>query len=993
MNAVRQKLWGWRWPMLAGMVMIIGLALRIWKAWSIRYAVNGDFGIVALIAKHMAEGSDYPALFYGQPYMGVPEPALAALLAILFRVDVSSFIVNLGTALVGALLLPLLYVYGRDAGSRRAGVIAMLYCLVGSDTNFHYAVAARAGYMSMMTGGLLALWMACRIATREHRGESASWRLYAGMGLAAGVAWWATQLTIVFMASAAAVVLSGVRWNRLWRGIAPALAGFLLGGLPWWGWNLTHQWGSFDFSSSLGKVPFREGLQSFGQLFLQVVEMSPGEAWFEVLRVALLAGMIVFFVGRLIREKGRGEHDEQFFFRLAIPFLALFMVLAYSTSHYVRAHASRYLLPIIPGVAIVVGLASDWLLRRFRFPWGWLAFVLVLPPHILSLPRMSDVARQDYPRWELASRLEHEAAPQCDGVFVGDYYQFHWINFVSRERLCVAALPAERYAPYARRAELAERPAYLADYGNLQAFLRGTGGTSRQMTVNGVLVNYDVTPPSNNWNYVEPADVTGIRDAEGKDCREMLLDLGMDSSRAFMLPPLTAERIAVTFRGPVPLCGVRLFSRSGQYPRTVSIEGRSAADGPWRSVLPSTESTKYFWSGSRLMLDGVQFFQEFRFAAPTGGVTEIRLTFHGSPNDEDVVRLSELLFLRQTPAAPLAQPSVAGCVEAVRGTGAREFYAPRWLAERLSVATSNTLTTLVPSLFARSLHDVPATDSSCPYPLRFRNDTALLMDARDLPRSRAALGRAGLSWRDVPLGTLGMLVVEADPASRDGAGMSRAYWTEQGCFAANADKERAQRLLMAVRGQTNRIDALREAVRLYPPHQPVRQALVNALIAAGRHDEAAVQEAELKAMTLPTVPAGIRFANGVEFLGLNVDPRAVRPGQTIQITYFWKCPASVDPEKLAAFVHVTSGKQRFQDDHVLLRNVLPEDLRYQPFEEVFTETRVIVVPASTSPGHYRMSMGVLDRETGKRLRVRTELTGKKGAVELPVEIEVVEASR
>ena len=194
-------------------------------------------------------------------------------------------------------------------------------------------------------------------------------------------------------------------------------------------------------------------------------------------------------------------------------------------------------------------------------------------------------------------------------------------------------------------------------------------------------------------------------------------------------------------------------------------------------------------------------------------------------------------------------------------------------------------------------------------------------------------------------------------------------------------------------GRTNRVDALREALRLYPPHQPARQALIAALAALGLHDEAAAQEAELKARTVPAVRAGIRFANGVEFLGLTVDRRVAAPGQTLHITYFWKCPASVDPEQLAAFVHVTDGKKVFQDDHVLLHNVTAGEVQYQPFEEIFTETRTVSVPASASPGDYRISMGLLDRATDKRLCVRTALTQRRNAVELPVALEIREAKR
>lgn len=150
MDAFRQKLQALRWPLLICVIIGVGLVLRVYKAWTMRYTTSLDFGTVALAAKHMTEGRDYPTFFYGQAYMGNVEPAVTAILCRLFGLQATAFMVHLGTALVGILLLPLLYVCARDAGGRRAGLIAMLYCLVGSDTNFHYAVAGRCGYMTMM---------------------------------------------------------------------------------------------------------------------------------------------------------------------------------------------------------------------------------------------------------------------------------------------------------------------------------------------------------------------------------------------------------------------------------------------------------------------------------------------------------------------------------------------------------------------------------------------------------------------------------------------------------------------------------------------------------------------------------------------------------------------------------------------------------------------------------------------------------------------------
>ena len=319
------------WTVLAILAVAIGLGLRIAKAWLGRYTPNPDWEIGALMTRHMVQGVDFPVFFYGQPYMGSVEGVLSALMCRLTGLAVTGFMVNLGTVLVGILLLPVLYVFGRDAGSRRAGFMAVLYCTVGADTFFHYAVSSRLAYMTLLTCGLFTVWMACRIAARPAAAGDAPRRWYLGLGLAAGVGWWGHQLIVVFFIAAAAVLLLRFRWRLLRRGVVYALAGFIIGGLPWWWWNAGHDWGTFDFGNALGKVPFREGLASFWEQFLYIVEVWPMRDPLNAVRLALLALAAVVFAAVLVRDRRRDRADERFWFRLTIP--VMLAALAHNIGH------------------------------------------------------------------------------------------------------------------------------------------------------------------------------------------------------------------------------------------------------------------------------------------------------------------------------------------------------------------------------------------------------------------------------------------------------------------------------------------------------------------------------------------------------------------------------------------------------------------------------------------------------------------------------------
>jgi hypothetical protein len=90
------------------------------------------------------------------------------------------------------------------------------------------------------------------------------------------------------------------------------------------------------------------------------------------------------------------------------------------------------------------------------------------------------------------------------------------------------------------------------------------------------------------------------------------------------------------------------------------------------------------------------------------------------------------------------------------------------------------------------------------------------------------------------------------------------------------------------------------------------------------------------------------------------------------------------------FVHFVKKDECFQDDHGLLASVRPDHVRYQPFDETFTECRRVLVPVSVSPGEYKIRIGLHDRN--RRLRLETDLKQKAQAVELPVTIVVTPSS-
>jgi len=114
--------------MIVAAMLVLAAGVRLFGAWCWRFNLNLDSGVVALMAKHMAEGGSLPVFFYGQAYMGSLEPAVSAFFCKVF--GVTGFAVNLGTVFFSLLLVLVVYFWARDIGGYKAGIASAVFCII-----------------------------------------------------------------------------------------------------------------------------------------------------------------------------------------------------------------------------------------------------------------------------------------------------------------------------------------------------------------------------------------------------------------------------------------------------------------------------------------------------------------------------------------------------------------------------------------------------------------------------------------------------------------------------------------------------------------------------------------------------------------------------------------------------------------------------------------------------------------------------------------------
>jgi hypothetical protein len=1013
---------GWRFLIVA--LILAGLGIRIIKAWQIHFVPDSDYSLVALMVKHIAQGTDFPIFFYGQMYMGTLEPALTALLSKV--IGISLFTTFLGTTLIGGLTLLLIYLWAREAGGRHAGLVALLISLAGSNAYLHYSVAPCGGYMTMLNCGLLVIYLSCRIVTRLKAGVKVSPGAYVGLGLAGGIGWWSGQLMVVFLITACVILLLGVSKTLIRNGLLLALPFFFIGSAPWWIWNATHSWGTFAFAGNLGARSASEGIVAFGISLLNALDYAAegniGRLLFLGLGLVLATAFFVLLIRDALSQKGGGA----FPFKLAAPLVVLALLSVSVTSKYVFIENNqRYFLPVLPSIAVMWGCVAGWLIQKKWLVSGWILTALLAAVHLAPVAEMS---RTPTAERQESDRIAATLSPLCDGTLLGVYSFWHWLNFLSDEKLCVADPVWERYAPYGRHWELSSHPAILNNYENLHEFLAYSGSQGQELDfdaprltetqwrslrfsaimfqapeASSIHVDYALTPPSDDWDYMDPAVISQVRDHLRVLPQNCLTDMDLNTGWETRLKAGESASLTFEFNEPQSLCGLRMVSAMERTPGSLAIEGMAPGDTQWQSLLPKFNFTSYFWSGSFLKWEGVQCLPEVRFTSPTGGVLRLRITVQFPDSDPRFVCVDEVLFLKQASHVTRQLPSVDDCLAILDQENVRTFYGPRWMTERLACRKTRLTNLDAPSSLSRSVQNLPVRDPSKPAKLTFEETTGLLVESRDVPRTRSVLKQTGQHWTERPLGSMILMVVSKATDNIDGVLGSPVSWTERGCFKGETwlnRKVRAEMLFQKTLTQKQQltpsalIEMLEKALSFYPQHQPARHALVAAMQKSGTPANRATQQLILAEKTHPALDGYAVFHGGVTLVGVSLSTNVATPGQTLEVTYFWKCPRTANPKQYSTFVNFQKGKERFQDDHSLLDGVPAELLSYQPFEEVFSYARSLTIPKTVSPGDYKIVIGLIDmKHHQKRLKPVSSLPVIKQGVHLSGLIKIVRGAK
>ena len=907
--------------------------------------------------------------------MGSLEPLISAIFCALF--GTSGFMVTLGTAFVGWLVMLAVFVWARDAHSPAAGLAAMAWCMIGPSSFVHYQISPRGGYTVTILFSALILWLVSKLIADERKDslvEKGKWLI---LGLLAGLGWWSNQLIVSTILTAALMAVVFLRRKIISLNTLSAAIGFFTGSLPFWWWNYLHDWQSFEFAGSLGQTPFLRGLKVFFfERFSNLFDLNHGAFLWRIAGTAIYVGAVVFFIYFLWKAV-KTRHDKKRVYLLTVLVFILVSALVFSTSHFALMNTSRYLLPLVPAIAVIFGVLTAELTKKKFFYLGMVPLVVVIANQTVNLSWLAE-------RGAGEKKYQHQIE-ECGKLLLSQdiyacyapYGKHSW-NFALNEKICFCNLPHDRYLPYDRRAELANKIAVFDNLGDINNFILYYGGSAKENYSGATLVCWDFTPPNEGLAAISCNSIKSIRDSLERDILTGITDGNIDTGWIGALTKDDDEWLEIDFKTPQTVRMIRLLYT--EYPANWQVTGQRE-DGSWKNLTACVQTTGYLWSGPRPYWNFMQEGYRLECRIPPEKLKQLRIH-----HIQSGYKLLEIQLF-----SPAAEPedevlSLKNLTDLIHERNLNRIYCDRWPANAIFRETLGAVKTwLNPTVFKDcSL----ASDNG----LWFTPRTALLVHEEDAALCQRTLSRRLVEMRQTKIGPWILFDFEPGKWKTEYGCNFELQWAGFACLARNnkhwaAELVRRSDILIAKGEPGQAVTLLQKACEAWPLYPPALKRLSK--ITAGQE---LVQKnkywiKEYK-KTQPKIRTEIKFSNGPEFAGVCLSTNVVQAGDAFTIQYYWKYPEVGVKGRPCVFVHFLNGDNILQDDHPLEQF---KGADYQPYPEYFIETRRLVLPKTAWAGEYKIKIGLYDpsRKDLKRFKAQTDLPSRINSVELPIRLNVI----
>lgn len=225
-----------------GLAVVAGLALRLILLNAAGWRYDYDEGMVGLQALHIGQGAR-PTFHPGQPYLGALESYLIAALFSAFGPGAATL--KLVPWLLAGGYIAVTGWLGTLVFGARAGALSALLAALAPAYLLVTGLKAWGATAEILTLGSLMLALSV-YALDMRRPAALRARALVALGFAGGVAFWISWLSAFYTLPIAVMLIGRGRGLLRQRGWVAGLA-FAAGSLPFWAYNLRHDWATVRY--------------------------------------------------------------------------------------------------------------------------------------------------------------------------------------------------------------------------------------------------------------------------------------------------------------------------------------------------------------------------------------------------------------------------------------------------------------------------------------------------------------------------------------------------------------------------------------------------------------------------------------------------------------------------------------------------------------------------------------------------------------------------
>ena len=445
--------WRMVWLLGLGLGLLLPRAYLVFKA---RAAlIDSDEAITGLMARHILHGH-LPIWLYGIHYQGSIEAYSTAVLFTLFgatplMLKVSPFCWFCGFVYVH-------YLLARELSDPARARLSTLLVAVSPAFLTVWSLGLTGTYMSLLFLGTLALLLTVKLSK-----AGASTSRLALLGFVMGLAWWTFPLAVAYIAPILLILVLELGMTLVSRSGGAFVLGFLIGSLPFWPYNLTHNFASLFVRAEIphATASLRMAVSGLFRRALPIVlgaRQAHGASDLfplgSVVALAVFVGGAVMALRRQLAD--RRAHAPLDGRALLMAVFGWTIVLFVASGFGYNADEPRYLIPLYSVLYIVLLAGFDRRQHQLALAGVLLAVNLggTLHPSISLVTPLNSESNDALIAFLRSHHIRTAYAP---------YWTAYRLSFESKEEI-ICTPPTDDlvlYYPYLEKVRASPAPAYI----------------------------------------------------------------------------------------------------------------------------------------------------------------------------------------------------------------------------------------------------------------------------------------------------------------------------------------------------------------------------------------------------------------------------------------------------------------------------------------------------------------------------------------------------